>query len=38
MTKVQKIYRELRKYGSEEDARYAAVKFIEIYNEVKGSK
>jgi hypothetical protein len=30
MTTVQKVYREIRKYMSREDARYAAPKMVEI--------
>ena len=35
MTKVQKIYRELRRYLSREDARYAAPRLIGAYNRGK---
>lgn len=30
MTTVQKVYRELRKYVTREEARYAAPKMVEI--------
>lgn len=32
MTKLQKVYRELRQYMSKDDARYAAPKLIELWN------
>jgi hypothetical protein len=31
MTKLQKVYRELRRYVSREDARYAAPRLIEVW-------
>ena len=30
MTTVQKVYREIRKYATREEARYAAPKLVEI--------
>lgn len=37
MTKLQRIYRELRKYVSREEARYAAPKLIEIWEKTRAS-
>ena len=31
MTKIQQVYRELRKYVSKGEARYAAIRLVSIY-------
>ena len=31
MTKVQKVYREVRRYLSKDDARYCAIKLVELF-------
>lgn len=37
MTTVQKVYRELRKYVTREEARYAAPKMVEIAAKARGA-
>ena len=37
MTTVQKVYRELRKHLTREDARYAAPKLVEIAAKAQGA-
>jgi hypothetical protein len=37
MTAVQKVYRELRKYVTREDARYAAPKMLELALSAQGA-
>ena len=31
MTKLQQVYRELRRYVSREEARYAAIKLVQLW-------
>jgi hypothetical protein len=38
MTTVQKVYRELRKYVTREEARYAAPKFVELTLKARGAE
>lgn len=38
MTTIQKVYRELRRYLSREDARYAAPRLVELNAQYRASR